>query len=52
MELKPNYIEFQNEIEQRGIEHLIHFTPAINLLSIFEQDKLLSRALLEQFEIE
>ncbi|REC42599.1 DarT ssDNA thymidine ADP-ribosyltransferase family protein [Chryseobacterium sp. 5_R23647] len=52
MELKPNYIEFQNEIEQRGIEHLIHFTPAINLLSIFEQDKLLSRALLEQFDID
>lgn len=52
MELKPNYIEFQNEIEQRGIEHLIHFTPAINLLSIFEQGKLLSRALLEQFDID
>ena len=46
---KSNYTEFQNEIEQRGIEYLIHFTPAINLLSIFEQEKLLSRALLEQF---
>lgn len=52
MELKANYIEFQNEIEQRGIEHLIHFTPAINLLSIFEQDKLLSRSLLERFDID
>ncbi len=52
MDLKPNYIEFQNEIEQRGIEHLIHFTPAINLLSIFEQEKLLSRALLERFDID
>ena len=52
MELKQNYIEFQKEIESRGIEHLIHFTPTINLLSIFEQDKLLSRALLEQFDIE
>lgn len=52
MELKLNHIEFQNEIEQRGIEYLIHFTPAINLLSIFEQGKLLSRALLERFDID
>ena len=52
MELKQNYIEFQKEIESRGIEHLIHFTPTINLLSIFEQDKLLSRALLEKFDID
>lgn len=52
MNFKPNYIEFQNEIEQRGIEQLIHFTPAINLLSIFEQGKLLSRALLERFDID
>lgn len=50
--LKPNYIEFQKEIASRGIEHLIHFTPTINLLSIFEQGKLLSRALLEQFDID
>lgn len=52
MNLKPNHIEFQKEIEERGIEHLIHFTPTINLLSIFEQGKLLSRALLEQFDID
>jgi hypothetical protein len=52
MELKQNHITFQKEILDRGIEHLIHFTPTINLLSIFEQDKLLSRALLEQFDIE
>lgn len=52
MNLKPNHIEFQKEIEDRGIEHLIHFTPTINLLSIFEQGKLLSRALLEQFDID
>jgi len=48
MALKPNYIEFQKEITDRGIEYLIHFTPTINLLSIFEQGKLLSRALLEK----
>lgn len=52
MNFKPNYIEFQTEIEDRGIKHLIHFTPTINLLSIFEQGKLLSRALLEQFDID
>lgn len=51
MELKQNHTEFQEEISDRGIEHLIHFTPTINLLSIFEQGKLLSRALLEQFDI-
>lgn len=51
MNLKPNHIEFQKEIAERGIEYLIHFTPTINLLSIFEQGKLLSRALLEQLDI-
>lgn len=51
MNLKPNYIDFQKEIADREIEHLIHFTPTINLLSIFEQGKLLSRALIEQFDI-
>lgn len=50
--MKPDNIEFQKEITSRGIEHLIHFTPTINLLSIFEQGKLLSRALLEKFDIE
>jgi hypothetical protein len=52
MILKQNNTDFQKEISERGIEHLIHFTPTINLLSIFEQGKLLSRALLEKFDIE
>jgi len=52
MEEKQNHIEFKKEISDRGIEHLIHFTPTINLLSIFEQGKLLSRALLEKFDID
>lgn len=51
MEKKKDYREFQREIERRGIEHLIHFTPTINLFSIFEQEKLLSRAILEKFDI-
>jgi len=52
MSLKPNHTEFQNEIRQRGIQHLVHFTPTINLLSIFEQERLLSRAWFEKLGIE
>jgi len=52
MEEKENKNEFKKEISDRGIEHLIHFTPTINLLSIFEQNKLLSRALLEKNDID
>lgn len=47
MDKKAQHIEFENEIANRGISQLVHFTPTINLLSIFEQGKLLSRALLE-----
>ena len=50
--MKSDYLEFQNEIEKRGIEYLVHFTPTINLLSIFEKGKILSRFLIEQFDIE
>lgn len=50
--MKPDSLDFQKEIENRGIEYLIHFTPTINLLSIFEQEKILSRALLEKNEID
>ncbi|MGV0846765.1 DUF4433 domain-containing protein [Empedobacter falsenii] len=49
--LKPNYIDFKKEINEREIEYLIHFTPVINLLSMFEQEKILSRALLEQYDV-
>ena len=52
MKLKPNYIEFQNEIKQRKIDYLIHFTPTINLLSILENKKIMSRAKLEKLDIE
>ncbi|MEP0262364.1 DarT ssDNA thymidine ADP-ribosyltransferase family protein [Dokdonia sp.] len=52
MSLKPNHIEFQNEIKQRKIECLIHFTPTINLFSILENNKLMSRANLESLDIE
>jgi hypothetical protein len=52
MSLKPNYIEFQNEIKKREIEYLIHFTPTINLFSILENNELMSRAKLENLDIE
>lgn len=52
MQSKADHIEFQKEIGSRGINHLIHFTPTINLLSIYEQGGLLSRALLEKFDID
>jgi len=52
MSLKPNHIEFQNEIKQREIEFLIHFTPTINLFSILENNELMSRAKLENLDIE
>jgi len=52
METKSNYLEFESEIKKRGIDYLIHFTPTINLYSILEQGKLLSRGLLEKMNIE
>ncbi len=51
MNLKNNYFEFENEINNRGIECLVHFTPTLNLLSILEQNKLLSRSVLESLDI-
>ena len=51
MQLKLDHTAFEKEIEERGIEYLIHFTPTINLMGIFEQGKLLSRALLEEFDV-
>ena len=52
MNLKTDYIQFQNEINKRGIEYLIHFTPTINLFSILENKELMSRAKLESLDIE
>ena len=52
MELKKDYIKFQSEISRRRIEYLIHFTPTINLYSILEQGKLMSRRVLENLDVE
>lgn len=52
MEYKVDYINFQNEINRRGIKYLVHFTETINLLSILENNKIYSRAKLEKLRIE
>ena len=52
MSAKPDHIDFKNEIAKRSIEYLIHFTPTINLFSILENQKLMSRAKLESLDIE
>lgn len=51
MNLKENYLEFKSEIKNRRIQHLIHFTPTINLYSILENKELMSRAKLENLDI-
>ena len=52
MSLKHNYTEFQEEIDKRKIDCLIHFTPTRNLFSILENNELMSRAKLENLDIE
>lgn len=52
MSIKPDHIDFKNEIKERGIKYLIHFTPTINLFSILENQELMSRAKLESLDIE
>lgn len=52
MPVKPDIDQFKSEIASRKIEHLIHFTPTINLLSILEQGKIYSRKILEDLNIE
>jgi hypothetical protein len=49
---KPDHARFENEVVRRGITRLAHFTPTINLLSIFEQGALLSRKQLRQLSVE
>lgn len=52
MSLKNNHENFIKEIEERGIEYLIHFTPTLNLYSILEQKQLMSRSILESLDID
>jgi hypothetical protein len=50
--LKPNGAEFEAEAKRRGITRLVHFTPSINLISIYEQEALLSRKQLRRLTVE
>jgi len=50
--MKENNQKYIEEIENRNIEFLIHFTPTINLYSILEHGELMSRAKLESLDIE
>jgi len=48
MDVKSNYRRFEDEINKRGIDSLIHFTPTINLLSIYERGYIYSRQKLKE----
>jgi hypothetical protein len=50
--VKPDHHLYKGEIERRGISCLVHFTTTINLLSIFEQGHLLSRAEVDSLGLE
>ncbi len=49
---KTNKADFEAEVKRRGITQVVHFTPAINLISIYEQEALLSREQLKRLTIE
>jgi hypothetical protein len=49
--MKANHEDFKREVDRRKITCLIHFTPTINLLSMYEQNKILSRAKLEELNM-
>ena len=49
---KPDRAAFEAEVKRRGITRIVHFTPTINLISIFEQQALLSREQLKRLTIE
>jgi len=40
-------MDLKREVEARDIKWLVHFTPAFNLLGIFEEGRLLSRQIME-----
>ncbi|VGO14637.1 hypothetical protein PDESU_03202 [Pontiella desulfatans] len=47
MNLKPDAQKFADEILRRKITSLVHFTPALNLTSIFEGGEIISRQRLD-----
>ncbi|HQO09816.1 MAG TPA: DarT ssDNA thymidine ADP-ribosyltransferase family protein [Clostridiales bacterium] len=49
---KSDIEAFKDEVERRGINRVVHFTPAINLISIYEQGSILSREQLKKLTVE
>jgi hypothetical protein len=49
---KPDRAVFEAEVMRRGITRVVHFTPSINLISIFGQEALLSREQLKRLTVE
>ena len=49
---KPDRAVFEAEVIRRGITRVVHFTPAINLISIYGQKALLSREQLKRLTVE
>lgn len=49
---KPDRSSFEAEVSRRGITRLVHFTPTINLISIYEHGALLSRDQLKRLAVE
>ncbi len=50
-EEKEDSTQFKQEIKLRGITRLIHFTPTINLLGVYESGFLYSRQVLEDLDL-
>jgi hypothetical protein len=52
MKLKKNYKDYKKIISERNISELIHFTPTKNLYGIMEMGEIMSRARLEELDVE
>jgi hypothetical protein len=52
IQCKADRALFETEVSRRQITRLIHFTPTINLISIYEQGELLSREQLKCLAVE
>ena len=49
---KPDRAAFEAEVKRRSITRVVHFTPTINLISIYGQEALLSREQLKCLTVE
>jgi hypothetical protein len=51
LSFKPDREAFEVEVVRRGITRVVHFTPTINLTSIYKQEALLSREKLKHLAV-